>query len=478
MSRTLPGAPSLEYERKEAKSLLKQVHAGDADALRRILAAHPAAARDRKPHELQLADVQHAIAREYGFASWPKLVEYFEEMERHRNAPRYNSPNEPLELLEERAQGVVRRHQRGDPIVARELAHFVPRFYGRPVPEILATPITEDEARLVLAREDRLGSWEELLERSAATRVWMKEEERTDTPKERLRLAIREHDVDALTAILDAHPELLAPSITARDWRSTPAGLAVGFERRSQNPVAARRVSDLLESRGVDIQRELNERLLGFPQDRDGELEAVQWYLDRGANPDWIPPNGIPVLEHAIVRFRDAASVDLIAARVAPRKALWIAAGLGDVAGVRGFIAGKGELTPEGRLSRPDLMAMGSIWWLPPHQDADDLEIMWEAFRIAGWNGRWNAMDALLESGLPVDHAPLGWPLVIVAFGNLMIPLAEYLVSRGADLDRKWDAGIADGSARGIARYLHEENEPTREMARRLVQICGEQPSS
>lgn len=43
----------------------------------------------------------------------------------------------------------------------RELAHFVPRFYGRPASEILATPITEDEARLVIAREHRRVSWEE-----------------------------------------------------------------------------------------------------------------------------------------------------------------------------------------------------------------------------------------------------------------------------------------------------------------------------
>ena len=90
------------------------------------------------------------------------------------------------------------------------------------------------------------------------------------------------------------------------------------------------------------------------------------------------------MLEHAIVRYRDAASVDLIAERVTPRRALWIAAALGDVAGVRSFIAGKGRLTPEGRLNRPDLMAMGALYGgLPPNQDADDLEIMWEAFWIA-----------------------------------------------------------------------------------------------
>ena len=53
MSRDLPSQPSLEYLRKQAKDLLPELQQGN-----------PA---------LQLADAQHALAREYGFASWPKL---------------------------------------------------------------------------------------------------------------------------------------------------------------------------------------------------------------------------------------------------------------------------------------------------------------------------------------------------------------------------------------------------------------------
>ena len=61
--RPLPGAPSLEYERKEAKSFLRQIHAGEPDALRRVRATHPVALRDRRPDELRLANAQHVIAR-------------------------------------------------------------------------------------------------------------------------------------------------------------------------------------------------------------------------------------------------------------------------------------------------------------------------------------------------------------------------------------------------------------------------------
>ena len=470
--RPLPSAPSLEFERKEAKAFLKQIRAGDADALRRVHQTHPVSLRDRQPNELQLADAQHVIAREYGFASWPRLVEYFEEMERHRNSPRHHISDHDVDRLETIARSIVRRHQRGDPIVARELAHFAPRFYGRPISEILATPITEDEARLVLARENRRVSWEELVGRASGSRAMQDRMtwEGEDAPLPRARRAIRGHDVDALAAILDEHPELLTPSVVDREWGRALASIAVSFECNAQT-AEARRVTDLLASRGVDIQRELNERLLGWLGEQ-GQPQRVRWYLDRGADPNWLPPNGITVLEHAIVCHRYAASVDLIAERVTPRRALWIAAGLGDVAGVKSFIAGKGTLTPEGRLNRPDLVAMGSFPpGLPPNQEADDLEIMWEAFQIAGWNGRWTTMDVLLDAGLPVDHAPIVWPLVLEAVGNMLIPLADYLVSRGSDLDREWPGY---GSARTIARErVKGANDPQTEDARRLLAICG-----
>jgi hypothetical protein len=116
-------------------------------------------------------------------------------------------------------------------------------------------------------------------------------------------------------------------------------------------------------------------------------------------------------------------------------------------------------------------MAMAvPFFGLPPHHEADDLEIMWEAFQIAGWNGRWAAMDALLEAGLPVDHAPMGMPLMIEAVANLIVPLAEYLVRRGADLHREWGSP-AHGSARSVARF-HVGNDPQSEIARRLLSIC------
>ena len=53
MSRELPLNPSLEHLKKQAKNLLQEL-------------------RQHRP-DLRLSDAQHQIAKEYGFASWPKL---------------------------------------------------------------------------------------------------------------------------------------------------------------------------------------------------------------------------------------------------------------------------------------------------------------------------------------------------------------------------------------------------------------------
>ncbi len=71
-ARPLPERPSLEQLRKQAKDLLRNARAGDAGALARIGATERGTSGDR----LTLADAHLAIARDYGFPSWPKLVRH------------------------------------------------------------------------------------------------------------------------------------------------------------------------------------------------------------------------------------------------------------------------------------------------------------------------------------------------------------------------------------------------------------------
>jgi len=60
MSRNLPPHPNLEHLKKQAKDLLHNLQQQNPNA--------------------KLADAQFALAREYGFASWPKLKSYVESL--------------------------------------------------------------------------------------------------------------------------------------------------------------------------------------------------------------------------------------------------------------------------------------------------------------------------------------------------------------------------------------------------------------
>jgi hypothetical protein len=73
MSRALPSSPSLEQLRRQAKDLLKASRARDLRALLRIEQHLP-----NRSGTAALADAQLVIAREYGFASWPRLKQHVE----------------------------------------------------------------------------------------------------------------------------------------------------------------------------------------------------------------------------------------------------------------------------------------------------------------------------------------------------------------------------------------------------------------
>jgi hypothetical protein len=78
MSLSLPHDPDLRQLKIQAKELHRAARSGDADALQRI---HRHRSGADAP---SLQDTQHALARDYGFASWPVLVHFVEADDRRR----------------------------------------------------------------------------------------------------------------------------------------------------------------------------------------------------------------------------------------------------------------------------------------------------------------------------------------------------------------------------------------------------------
>lgn len=111
MTRRLPAHASLEHLRKQAKALLRGLQGADPVALERYRAqlGHPA------PASPKLADAQLALARDYGFASWPGLKAHLESAGREADpvgalvaAVKANDPAAARAALERHPQ--LRRH--------------------------------------------------------------------------------------------------------------------------------------------------------------------------------------------------------------------------------------------------------------------------------------------------------------------------------------------------------------------------------
>ena len=454
--RPLPPRPSLEFEHKEAKALLRRLRAGDPDSLTRARERHSSI----DPARPRLADAQLVIAREYGFASWPKLVRYFKDLER----PRFRGTLSAVRSMEGHARWFVKEHRERRPATGQIVAAYVPRFYGLRGDAVFAEVLTDDEARLALARMYGFPSWQELIEcaeeEEKQRRSW------DDDPLMRAGDAMRAGDVAALKGVVAAHPELLRPSAYDVSRRRSILAFAIDIER-STGRDAMRPIIGWLASQGLDFQRELNSQLCRAFFTRG--LDDIRYLLERGADPNWVSPGGVTVLEHALISYWNGEWADLIAERVVPRKALWIAAGLGDVDSVRASLDRSGKPTKAATRLRPDFGATRRPL-MAQSPEPDDEELLLEAFLVAMLNSRTRVLEYMVSRGFPVNTLRMGMPLIAFAAGNLFVDVTACLVRCGADPDLKASPG--DSSAREVAAewFGQKPDDPTR---RRIAEELG-----
>ncbi len=80
MALPLPSRPDLEQLKKRAKELHRSLQADEAAAWRRFQDHHPRGNEAKSSHHpaTSLSDAQVVLAREFGFPSWPALVEHID----------------------------------------------------------------------------------------------------------------------------------------------------------------------------------------------------------------------------------------------------------------------------------------------------------------------------------------------------------------------------------------------------------------
>ena len=156
---TLPARANLEHLKKQAKALLHDYQQRDPSATARFSSLGADVASDRA----KLADAQHVIAREYGFASWTKLKEH---VEASRAEP---DPRKALIAAVEandvaKARDLLERHA----ILREKINEPAPEipFGGRPIGAVASTENREmvdlflDFGADINARSDWApGSW-------------------------------------------------------------------------------------------------------------------------------------------------------------------------------------------------------------------------------------------------------------------------------------------------------------------------------
>ena len=210
-SRRLPDRPSLEQLRKQAKEHL--------DAL-----------RGENPLT-KLAEAQHALAREYGFESWPALVHHVESMQPESRMLQPAELKSDQKLLWSAGRGtdvwaLFQACIAGDlaavkTLIAREpslaRAHYQYRkplyFAVRENRIDIARFLLEhdhnpldlwvDDNPLEIARDRGYAAMERMLADTLETKF------NASTKGEPVALALRDHDLKRMRELLDAQPELI-----------------------------------------------------------------------------------------------------------------------------------------------------------------------------------------------------------------------------------------------------------------------------
>lgn len=459
--RPLPDQPSLEYDRKQAKRLLRQMRRGDARAFERARAQHPGLSAS--PEKLVLADAQLVVAREYGFASWPRLVQYYGDVERDRhNAQEWREPGQ----YEREVEWLMREHTETRGWAGRKLAAYVPRFYGMHIEEVYASAITVDDARLAVARSHSAPSWGVLVAREPdGERKVFRDEPWEVTPAQRAAHAMQRYDLETLKQVVEENPGLIDQTNAGKIARGFSLFASCFALERKNGREAMRPIREYLASLGGDPQYHMNLLLLGHLHMNADEVRAL---IEQGADPDWITPAGVPLLELALITYWDGDAIDVLRPHVTPRKALFIAAGLGDLRGVASFLDRDGRPTDAARKLRP-YFGLTPLR-MPQLPNPKDDEILMEAFLIALFNGRTNVMEYLASRGFDVNSRIWDAPLVQLAVGNNWYAAAECLVKLGADLDLP---GSSNGSARDMARMWLLNGNMELAKSRRLATLCG-----
>ncbi len=291
----LPSSPDLSFEKKQAKSLLRDCHAGDAAALERLRVHLPRLSG--APFDLSLADAQFVIARERGFESWPKLKAHIEAA-----LPIEECAERFLEAIRERKNGVAARLLDAHPQLA-SFNIFTAAAAGSS--DAVANLIRQDSAR-VLATHGK-EEWPPLAYACGSPFHAISERHANDLRRVATLLMDAGASANSFSVYFEANDKKVPISVLYHACMSDHAALVKLLLERGANPMDGesiyhaaqfnrRACLELLVAHGADLSSRQQPYgntplyfLVGHYSDEGGEaawFKGVTWMLDHGADPN------------------------------------------------------------------------------------------------------------------------------------------------------------------------------------------------
>ncbi len=421
MSNQLPPNPNLIYLKKQAKALHKQMQAGEPAAAVRCQQSHPQGANLTTQ---KLSDAQLIIAREHGFASWPRL-KYF--VEGVHGRPLHRAFETDLDYYEGRAYGLYSVYQTGQPRALNLIRQSHPNFATASDEAIQQADFTLDDARLVLAREHGFADWPAL-----AAHVARLAQGKVVEPFRIAFQAIKENDLDTFKHALTDQPELA----------TTPGTNGNGLLHLAADFGRVEMVRLLLEA-GADINMANNKgwTLLhcvtyASADGLSGGLGMLITFIDSllaagaDATAEAHGAGGTPLMQALFWGHRPQAE-RLAQEGIYPYN-LRAAAGLGRLDLMPDFFHPDGSLKPEAGQKRAFHRPHSGF---PPWMPRDDRqEILDEALVYAAKNGRTLVLAYLLDQGANIDGEPYNGTALFWAISCEQVQTVRWLLDRGADV--------------------------------------------